>query len=155
MKVIRLLFAAGLVLAMSSLGMAQEEVKRTATIMQLEGTVEVMAPKEAWKPANVGMVLNQADVIRTQVRSSATLNLDGAGETATVIVKGNSQLMLADLATNKSDGSQKTLLDLALGEILIQAKKIHSEKTSFEVKTPTSIVAVRGTTFSVTVEARE
>ena len=155
MKVIRLLFATGLVLAISSLGMAQEEVKRTATIIQLEGTVEVMAPKKAWKPANVGMVLNQADVIRTQAKSSTTLSLDGAGETATVIVKGNSQLMLADLVTNKSDNSQKTLLDLALGEILIKAKKIHSEKTSFEVKTPTSIVAVRGTTFSVTVEARE
>lgn len=155
MKVIRLLFAVGLVLAISSLGMAQEDVKRTATITQLEGTVEVMSSKETWKPANVGMVLNQADVIRTQARSSTTLNLDGAGETATVIVKGNSQLMLADLVTNKSDNSQKTLLDLALGEILIKAKKIHSEKTSFEVKTPTSIVAVRGTTFSVTVEARE
>lgn len=154
MKIIRLLFAAGLVLAISSLGMAQE-VKRIATITQVGGAVEVMTPKEAWKPANVGMVLNQADVIRTKAQSSAILNLDGGGETATVIVKGNSQLMLADLVMDKSDGSQKTLLDLALGEMLIKAKKIHSEKTSFEVKTPTSIVAVRGTTFSVTVEARE
>lgn len=155
MKITRLLLAVGLVLAISSLGMAQEEAKRTAAITQLEGAVEVMTPKEAWKPAKVGMVLNQADVIRTKAKSSAILNLDGSGETATVIVKEGSQLMLADMVMNKSDGSQQTLLDLALGEILIKAKKIHSDKTSFEVKTPTSIVAVRGTTFSVTVEARE
>ena len=50
-------------------------------------------------------------------------------------------------------GTQNTLFDLSLGEILIKAKKLHSEKSKFEVKTPTSIVGVRGTTFSVTVEA--
>lgn len=154
MKIMGILFAVGLVLVVASLGMAQD-VERTAIVTSFEGNVEAMTPKEAWKPISVGMVLNKSDVIRTQAKSSAILNVNGTGETATVTVKENSQLMLADMATNKDDGSQQTLLDLALGEILIKAKKIHTDKTSFEVKTPTSIVAVRGTTFSVTVEARE
>ena len=54
----------------------------------------------------------------------------------------------------KADTS-KTLLDLAMGEILIKAQKVHGEKSQFEVKTPTSIVGVRGTTFNVKVEAVE
>jgi hypothetical protein len=154
MKIVSLLAAAVLVLTISSSSMAQE-AKRTAKITSLEGTVDVMTLKRAWKPASVGMVLNQSDVIRTKAKSSATINIDGTAETATVMVKEGSQLMLTDLTINKRDASQKTLLDLALGKILIKAKKIHSEKTSFEVKTPTSIVAVRGTTFSVSVEAVE
>lgn len=155
MKIARVLFVVGLVVAMSFTAMAQEEgTQRTATVTSLKGTVDVMSPNQPWKPATVGMVVNQAAVIRTKANSQATLNLDG-GDTATVIVKENSQMMLADMTQNKAEGSQKTMLDLALGQILIKAKKIHSEKTSFEVKTPTSIVAVRGTTFSVAVETVE
>lgn len=155
MKTARLLFVACLVLAMSCTAMAQEQIsQRTATITSVKGTVEVMSQSESWKPASAGMVLSQSAVIRTKPNSQATVNLDG-GDTATVIVKESSQLMLSDLAQNKTEGSQRTMLDLALGQILIKAKKIHSEKTSFEVKTPTSIVAVRGTTFSVAVETVE
>ena len=106
-------------------------------------------------PANVGMSLKQGDAIRTKANSKAILALDAEAETATVEVKQNSQLTLAELIANQAEGSESTLLDLALGEILIKAKKLHSEKSKFEVKTPTSIVGVRGTTFSVAVEAVE
>lgn len=137
---------------MCSLGLTQE-VKRIATVTEIKGTVEVKTPKQAWMPAKVGMVFNQGDIIRTKKNSRALLNLDGMAETATIEVKENSQLKLAELIENKKEASQTTMLDLALGEILIKAKKLHSEKSRFEVKTPTSIVGVRGTTFSVTVEA--
>jgi hypothetical protein len=155
MKTARLLFVMGLVLAMSFSAIAQEETsQRTATITSIKGSVDVMSQARPWEAASVGMVLNQSSVVRTKANSEATLNLDG-GETATVIVKESSQMMLADMEQNKAEGSQRTMLDLALGQILIKARKIHSDKTSFEVKTPTSIVAVRGTTFSVAVETVE
>jgi hypothetical protein len=70
-------------------------------------------------------------------------------------MKENSQLQLTELKINKAEASETTLLDLALGAVLIKAEKLHSEKSRFEVKTPTSIVGVRGTTFSVAVEAEE
>ena len=114
-----------------------------------------MTPQKTWIPAKVGMVLNQGDIIRTKKDSWALLNLDGAAETANLELKENSQLKLAELVENKKEATQTTLLDLALGEVLIKAKKLHSEKSRFEVKTPTSIVGVRGTTFSVSVEALE
>lgn len=138
-----------------SLAAFAQETKRIASIAELKGSVEVKTAKAAWMPAKLGMVLNQGDIIRTKADSLAVLNLDGKAETATVELKANSQLKLAELVVNKEKDTQKTLLDLALGKILIKAQKLHTEKSSFEVKTPTSIVGVRGTTFSVSVEALE
>lgn len=154
MKILKLIFVLALTLGVVSLGFTAE-AKRIATITELKGVVEVKVPKQPWIPASVGMLLNQGDLIRTKAKSSAILNLDAAAQTATVEVKEGSQLALAELLEDKATASQITLLDLALGEILIKAKKLHSEKSRFEVKTPTSIVGVRGTKFSVTVKAIE
>ena len=154
MKILKLIFVLALTLGVVSLGFTAE-AKRIATITELKGVVEVKVPKQPWIPASVGMLLNQGDLIRTKAKSSAILNLDAAAQTATVEVKEGSQLALAELLEDKATATQTTLLDLALGEILIKAKKLHSEKSRFEVKTPTSIVGVRGTKFSVTVKAIE
>ena len=154
MKIIAIICVLGLTLGLFSSVLAQETA-RVATILELKGKVEVKTPKSAWMPAKQGMVLNPRDVIRTGKKSLAVLNLDGLGQTATVEVQERSQLQLTQLLENKQGMTQTTLLDLALGEILIKAKKLHSEKSRFEIKTPTSIVGVRGTTFSVAVEAVE
>lgn len=154
MKIIRLLCVIALIVGACSPALAEED-KRIAAIAEVKGTVEVKTAQGKWIPAQLKMVLNQGDMIRTRKDSSALLNLDGMAQTATVEVKQNSQLRLAELVEDKKETVQTTLLDLALGEILIQAKKLHSEKARFEVKTPTSIVGVRGTTFAVSVEAVE
>ncbi len=156
MKRVFVLLVSGLVLILplQSPGLSQVE-NREATILSLQGTVEVKSGKKPWQKAQKNMVLVQGDIIRTKNKSSATLNVDGTGKKAAVEMKENSQLRLAELKINKADSSETTLLDLALGAVLIKAEKLHSEKSRFEVKTPTSIVGVRGTTFSVAVEAEE
>jgi hypothetical protein len=154
MKALKLLCILGLILGMASLSCA-EVANRIATLKEISGTVEVKTAQGAWAPAMVGMTLSQGDMIRTQKGAMAILSLDGTEDTASVEVKQNSQLALAELIADKAAGTQSTLLDLSLGEVLIKAKKLHSEKSRFEVKTPTSIVGVRGTTFSVAVEAVE
>jgi len=155
MRILKVLLITGLVLTLSSLAMAGE-AKRTASISDLKGKVEVYTKQtKGWVEAKAGMLLNEGDMLRTMGGSWALLNVDGRAETATVEVKENSQLKMAQLLENKANSSQSTLLDLALGEVLIKAKKLHSEKSKFEVKTPTSIVAVRGTTFSVAVKSVE
>lgn len=115
--------------------------------------MEVKRTGETWITAEEGMVLNEGDIIKTREGSTVMLNLDGSGETATVDLAENSQLKLAELLKDEETGSEQTLLDLAIGEILIRAQKLHSEEERFEVKTPTTIVGVRGTTFAVEVEA--
>ena len=67
----------------------------------------------------------------------------------------NSQLMLRELKKDKRTGTENTLLDLAVGKILVKAQKLRDPDSKFEVKTPTSVVGVRGTNFSVQVEAVE
>jgi hypothetical protein len=117
--------------------------------------VEVKIGAGRWAAAKTGMTLTQGDSIRTKAKSLAILDLDGQAKSAKVEVKENSLLNLAELAENKAEGAQKTLLDLSLGKILIKVQKLRQDKSKFEVKTPTSIVGVRGTTFSVAVEAIE
>jgi len=116
--------------------------------------VRVMGQRR-WASAESGMVLSEGDILRTKKNAWALVNLDGDGETATVTVQENSQLLISKLTKDEEENSQETLLDLGLGKILIEAEKLHSEKSKFEVKTPTSVVGVRGTTFAVEVEALE
>jgi len=131
-----------------------EEVGRTAEIIHLDGTAQVKAAGEAsWREAKVGVLLSKGDILKTGPDSWAIINLDGNAETATVEVEANSELAIAELTKDDAEGSQETLLDLSLGKILIKAQKLHSEKSKFEVKTPTSVVGVRGTTFAVEVES--
>lgn len=151
MNIIIMLF---LLVSLCGAGLAAN-APRTATITEMNGKVEIQAGGGPWMPANKGMVLNQGDTIRTMDDSSAILNVDGTAETASVEVKPKSNLKLAMLVKDAEADTQNTLLDLAIGEVLIKAKKLHSDRSKFEVKTPTSIVGVRGTTFSVTVEAVE
>ena len=153
MKKLRILCVICLVCAVAALSFA-EPIKRTATITDIKGKVDVKTISGVWEAAKVGMALSEGDMITTKADSTATLNLSGAEE-ATVSMKPDSQMALAELMMDKKEGTQKTLLDLALGEILIKTQKLHAKESKFEVKTPTSIVGVRGTAFSVAVEAVE
>jgi len=154
MKILRAACIVALVLTMAVMGYAME--KRTASIVSIDGSAQVKPAGQAgFSAASVGMVLNEGDTIKTASKSQVLLNVDGKGQTATVEVKENSQMLLAELLVDAKGGSSKTLLDLAMGEVLIKAQKVHGEESKFEVKTPTSIVGVRGTTFNVKVEAVE
>ena len=153
MKTLRILCIVCLICASAALSSA-EVSKRNATITDIKGNVEVRTSAGAQEAAKTGMVLTEGDVIMTKADSWATLILGGTEE-ATVTMKPNSQLALSELKADEKAGSQKTLLDLALGEVLVKTQKLHAKESKFEVKTPTSIVGVRGTTFSVAVEAVE
>ncbi len=151
MKVFRLFIVVVMIFCVASACYAIE--KRTARIVSIEGSCEVKRGGQAsWTPASVGMVLSEGDAIKTPRKSWAMLSID-EGRVGTVEVKGDSQMMITELTATPETQTSATLLDLAIGEVLIKAKKVHGEGSKFEVKTPTSVVGVRGTTFSVKVEA--
>ncbi|MBU0605180.1 MAG: FecR domain-containing protein [Candidatus Omnitrophica bacterium] len=153
MKILRLACIMVLVLGIATAGYAVE--KRNAQVMSINGTAEMrQSGQSAWSPATVGMVLSEGDTMKTSAGSSALLNLDD-GKIATVEVKSGSELSISELRADPATDTSQTLLDLAMGEVMIKAQKVHSENSRFEVKTPTSIVGVRGTTFNVKVEAVE
>ncbi|HPN73621.1 MAG TPA: FecR domain-containing protein [Candidatus Omnitrophota bacterium] len=146
------------IMALAILGVAfssyGSEAARTATILDIDGSVSVRLSDGISVPAEIGMEVGQGDAIATGSGSFALVRLEGM-ETATVEVSENSRVLLSELIMNESDSSQRTLLDLAMGKVLIKADKLHNEKSKFEVKTPTSVVGVRGTTFEVQVEGME
>lgn len=132
-----------------------QNTQREAKIVSIQGTLEIKSLDSDWKPAQVDMILKQGDMIRTKANSSATLNVDGMAQSAIVEVTENSQLLLSQLLKDDSLKTENTLLDLSLGKILIKAQKLYNQSSKFEVKTPTSIVSVRGTSFAVEVQAFE
>jgi len=155
MKVWKMSLALVLVVSLLSFSFGAEGQRR-AVIIDLEGEVEVKVLEEKRKttPAQIGMVLYEGDVLITKADSYAVLKLEGR-EMATVEISEGSQLMLLELAEDRKKQTQSTLLDLAIGKLLIKVEKLLTEESKFEVKTPTSIVGVRGTIFSVEVEAIE
>lgn len=130
-------------------------VERTATILSLKGAAETKSSKTDWKPVQEGMVLKEGDIVRTKVGSHMVLGLDGAEESALIDVMENSQVTISTLQKNREEDYETTLLNLAIGKILVKAKKIHSQKSKFEVQTPASLIGIRGTAFSVSVREME
>ena len=132
---------------------SSEELKRTATVGQITGEVMVKsAGPGSWAPAKVGDVLNEGSFLKTGALSRAVVNVDG-GQTAVVDVSEKSLVSFATLIKDSATGMKKTLLDLSIGQVLIKAEKLDTPDSKFEVKTPTSVVGVRGTKFSVKVDA--
>jgi len=142
-------------LAVCAGSVCADQVMRTARVQEVSGIVEVKIGSGNWKAAMAGTVLQQGDFIRTKAKSSAVLKLEGQVETAEVEVQPNSQLLIRELKEDKTKGTQNTLLDLAMGKVLVTAQKLHAGESKFEVKTPTSIVGIRGTIFEVGVEEAE
>jgi hypothetical protein len=153
-KVALLIVVAALAVCLAGVSYA-EITKREAVITEMDGTANVKTPEGTWLPAEVGMKLTEGSVLKTGAASMVLLYLEGVSETADVEIKENTELRIEELYEDRDSSEQTTLLDLALGEILITSQKLRSEKSQFEVKTPTSIVGVRGTTFSVIVEKEE
>lgn len=156
MKKRRIVFLAIFAVLSYSLVFAETAAKRSAEIIGLSGNVLVKESKDKnWVIAKKGMVIYEGAVIKTEAGSSSRLSIDGKKRSAVVDIEENSQLLLAELIEDAQKQSQRTLLDLAIGKVLIKANKLNNDKSKFEVKTPTSIVGVRGTVFTVEVEAIE
>ncbi|NQT23403.1 MAG: FecR domain-containing protein [Candidatus Omnitrophica bacterium] len=129
-----------------------QEIERAATIMDITGGASVkLSESEGWVTAEEGMILNQGNSVKTGPGSWVLLNVDGSAETAMVEINEDSELCLSELMKDDAKGTKKTLLDLAIGEIMITVEKIQDPKSKFEVRTPTSTVGVRGTKFAVQV----
>ena len=139
------------VFALVCAGSALAEGERYATIGQMKGEVLVRFDHSGeWKPAQVGMKLNQMGEIKTGNNATAEIHLDQNAETGKFDVKENSLVRLASLERDAVTGDKTTLLDLAIGKVIVKAEKLEGD-SKFEVRTPTSTTGVRGTVFEVSV----
>ncbi len=103
-----------------------------------------------WKNLDMGTVLSEGDAVKTGNGCEITMELKGAKKTAEIVVRENSEFVFQTFQHDKETLVDTTLLDVSLGAVLVKAEKL-TGSSKFEVKTPTSIVGIRGTTFEVKV----
>ena len=119
-----------------------------ATLAVLHGDVEAQHAGAGFGPALDGDLLTTGDVVRANGRGQAVITFF---EGSTLTVEPGSEVAVTSLARVGADGLQVTILQ-KLGRTWASVQKLRSSDARFEVRTPTSTAAVRGTAFETTVE---
>jgi len=126
---------------------AEEAYRNKAIIVGMQGQINVkIGEAKNWKQAKISMELSQADSVKTGNNSWVKLRV---GTMGIVKIKENTEIKLSKLSSNPN-GSENIILYMNIGEILVDARGI-PENSDFQVNTPTTVAAVRGTIYSVKV----
>ena len=121
----------------------------TAVVKNISGDVQYKKEGSAeWKKLDASIVLSEGDSVKTAAASEVTMELVGSKKTAQIVVRKSSKFYFKTF--QHKDVVDTTMLDVSMGAVLVKAEKL-AGASKFEVKTPTSIVGIRGTTFEVTV----
>lgn len=122
-------------------------VANAATLTVLHGTVEAQKGSGAFAPALDGDLLASGDTVRADGAGNAVVSFfDGS----TLTVESGSEVKVASLVKTGSGGIQVTI-EQTLGRTWASVSKLTGD-SKFEIKTPTSTAAVRGTAFETVVE---
>lgn len=125
-------------------------ILRTGQIIEIAGEVDIKkAGEEFWRKASTEMLLSQYDTIRTHPESSVDIEFSKKeGQYFKIRLRDESRLSFTKLEQDTKTTIEDILLDLAIGDVLIKTDKLH-RKSKFQVRTPTSMIGVRGTRFEV------
>lgn len=120
-----------------------------AVVFRVSGVLAKKARKGKKKvllPGFVQTAVKPGDIVRTRAHSRAEVHL---GDGVIIRLKENSVLKIARFETKKK--AVDISLRLIAGKILLKIKKVSGVKKRVRVRTPTAVVAVRGTVFIVDV----
>ena len=125
------------------------DMMRSAVITDMQGQVMYLSSDTGeWLPASLGITLKEKDTVKTLDDGTCTLLFKGmADATAEIRPKGVMEVK----GVNTADAGDNTELELTLGSVLVKAEKLQGE-SEFQVRTPNSIVGIRGTESEVSVE---
>lgn len=128
-------------------------LQRVAVVKDARGTIWVMSRGKTefrrLDPA-VDKRVYAGDVIKTEKNGSLTLNwLDG---TRISLAPGTTMKVLK-CQVNTATKAELSFFKLDVGRIWVRVLKVLSHKSKFEIRTPTATAGVRGTVFSVAVDA--
>ena len=129
----------------TAIACVKEEVKSvdnefTFKIQFFVGDVKILRA-DAEVPINQGDQLNINDVIITGVKSSVDILYGAAG---IIRINENSKISITAIADDKNSDA---VMDMEKGKVFAAFSKLKG--TKFNVKTPTVVASVRGTSFSV------
>ncbi|HEV2115155.1 MAG TPA: FecR family protein [Terriglobales bacterium] len=117
----------------------------SALVAEVKGKVSVTPPQGAAAMAQRGMVLPAETAIETVKGSVILLLADGSQ----LLVKNKTRVVL-----KSPDSSDGNFLQMFVGEILANIKKRLGETPPFRMGTPSAVITVRGTRFTVQVDKR-
>ena len=135
------LFVLALLLVPAAL-FAQNGLQVTSTLGKVEWRA---ASARTFVPAAKNQTVQPGDELRTS--SGAQLVLS-APDGSYMVVQENSQLIVDDFWS----GSFKSMVNLMLGQVRFYIQRLGGRPNPYSVRTPTALIAVRGTTFDVLVD---
>ena len=123
------------------------ESKAPVTVISVLGEVQSLAAGEIkWASVSVGTKLAQGTKLTSGEGASAMLEFE-PGHRAQIGEKTTIQLSQLEY---KSQGEvENTVLDLTVGRILNNVKKLRTKDSEYSIRTPTATAAVRGTVYEV------
>lgn len=122
-------------------------IANAATLTVLHGQVDTQKAGGAFAPAFDGDLLTSGDTVRANSAGNAVVTFfDGS----TLTVESGAQVKVASLTKTGSGGIQVSI-EQTLGRTWAAVSKLTGD-SRFEIKTPSSTAAVRGTAFETIVE---
>ncbi|MGC8808683.1 MAG: FecR domain-containing protein [bacterium] len=120
-----------------------------AVVTFLSGQVQVKKKdSSSWTTAQPNMILYEKDQIKVLAKSRAEIILDNQ---SVVRLAENSLLTIAKIEEIPAVKKHSTSLDLSLGKLWTKATKFFNPGSRYDVRTPTAIAGVQGTTYQVIV----
>lgn len=124
----------------------ESQVELHYLIEDIQGTVLILSDDASVpESAAIGETVEPGDELITKDGSEAILALN---DNTMVHVSADTQVKVADLSPNDSDGF-KSKLQLLIGSILSEVEKLDQSRSSFEIEAGGVVCAVRGTAFEV------
>ncbi len=155
---------------------AQTAKQGNATVTAKKGSARYSSDNRTWQAVEVGAIIKPGSVIQTGPNSYVDLAIDergagamrlaaktsaasassgggggSAGETANVVRVTPNSILAIDKLTSEDTGADTvtdTQLDLRAGRIMGTVKKM-SAASRYEVKFPTGVAGIRGTTYTI------
>lgn len=137
----------GVIAIRGSLGKA---IDQTATLIQVEGTVEVLPNgSETWYAASNGSIIQAGDRVRTAALSQAMLK---AFDGSITKLDDQTEVTIAQMKARRDGSYRVIVLHQWLGETHHRVEPLPDRFSRFQIETSTAVAAVRGTEFTVAIE---
>lgn len=117
------------------------------TVDYMEGAVSIQRNGESLKKIDIGTKIENLDLVKTSADGTVSIAFDKASG-----LSGSIQVVPASTAIIRRDqisGSSASEVQLLAGAVKLKVKRLVKGESSVQVRTPTSVLGIRGTEFTV------
>lgn len=148
-KLLILLMSIMLLAVIALIGCGKDEGYRLIQIYEINGKATIDREKIGSMDAYENLNLQSGDKVSTMIESYLRLKLD---EDKYLLAEENT---IMELVASGDEKKSKTNINLLQGAVTIQVENKLEDDATFEVTTPNSVMAIRGTVFRVNTDVDE